>query len=163
MWKKNHKLISILAAMLVFLLGTSSCSKDSATLVYEYHAVPIQGWNKTDTVVFTLPDVLKEGQYQIKVGVRTNARFPYANVWLGVCQTLEQPDTVILDTVCCAVSAESGITKEGIGLFLTESQLPGQYYHLGQKGCVKVFHILQKEEIPGVLQVGLQIQTARRP
>lgn len=149
--------------LLASLAGASSCGREPSTLLYEYRPVSFEGWSKTDTVVMALPEVTQTGVFQTQVGVRTNARYPYRNIWLGVCQVLHNPDTVLLDTVSCPVGLRSDLGKNGIGLFLSEGSLPDRVYQAGQTGTIKIFHILRREEIPGVGQVGLHIQLAGQP
>lgn len=154
---------TFIGALLATLVGASSCSSEPSSWVYEYHPVPIENWSKTDTVVIDLPEIGQTGLCRTQVGVRTNINFPYRNIWLGVCQTLHHPDTVFLDTVACPVMLRSDLGKNGISLFLTEATLPERVYQAGQSGIIKIFHILRREEVPGVCQVGIQIQPAERP
>lgn len=149
--------------LLASLIGASSCSNDSGTLIYEYRPVSFEGWNKTDTIVFALPEITQAGLFQGKIGVRTNARYPYQKIWIGVCQQLHHPDTIFLDTVSCEIASRSDMSKNGIGLFLSECTLPEHVYQAGQTGEIKVFHILRREEIPGVGQVGLHIRKKQKP
>lgn len=155
--------ITVFGALLASLLGAGSCGKEPSAWVYEYHPVSLEGWSKTDTVVINLPEISRTSLCQARVGVRTNTTYPYRNIWLGVCQTLHHPDTVFLDTVACPVMLSSDLGKNGIGLFLTEDSLPERVYQAGQSGTIKIFHILRREEVPGVCQVGIQIQPAERP
>lgn len=161
--KKTLNILTGFCALLASLVGAGSCCNEPSILVYEYSPVSFDGWNKTDTLLFSLPEVTQAGVYQGKVGVRTNACYPYQKIWIGVCQTLHQPDTVFLDTVCCEIVPCSDLDKNGIGLFLSECPLPEHTYQAGQTGTVKVFHILRREEVPGVGQVGLQIQAVPAP
>lgn len=161
--RKKLKICTGLCALLASLMGAGSCSNDPSALVYEYHPVSFEGWNKTDTITISLPEVIQTGLYQGKVGVRTNTRYPYSKIWLGVCQVLHHPDTVLLDTVSCPVLSRSDRGKNGIGLFLSECFLPDYKYQAGQTGVIKIFHIMRREELPGVGEVGLHIHSAQNP
>lgn len=161
----NRKLysITVIGVLLASFLGAGSCNNKPSSWVYEYHPVSLEGWNKTDTVVINLPEIGHTGFCMARVGVRTNTNYPYRNIWLGVCQTLHHPDTVYLDTVVCPVMLSSDLGKNGIGLFLTEDSLPERMYQAGQSGTIKIFHILRREDVPGVCQVGIQIKPAEHP
>lgn len=161
--KKTLNILYGIFILLASLTGASSCSSNSETLIYEYRPVSFDGWSKTDTIVFTLPEIEQGGLYLGQIGVRTNARYPYQKVWIGVCQKLHHPDTLFLDTVFCEIASRSDLDKNGIGLFLSEGTLPDHVYHPGQTGEIKVFHILRREEVPGICQVGLHIQRKQRP
>lgn len=161
--RKKIKIWTGICALLASLVGAGSCCNDPSALVYEYHPVSFDGWNKTDTVTITLPEVTQGGFYQGKIGVRTNASYPYPRIWMGVCQVLHHPDTVLLDTVSCRIVSRSDGGKNGIGLFLSECFLPDCEYQAGQSGIIKIFHIMRREELPGVGEVGLHIQSAQKP
>lgn len=160
--KKKLNSITVVGALLASL-GAGSCSNEPSALVYEYQPVSFEGWSKTDTVVIELPEVAQTGWCRAQVGVRTNTAYPYRNIWLGVCQTLHHPDTVFLDTVTCPVMLDSDLGKNGISLFLTECDLPERLYQAGQSGTIRIFHILRREEVPGVGQVGIEIKPTEHP
>lgn len=159
--KKTLSFLSLIAALLASLVGAGSCSNESRPIVYEYQPVSLEGWNKTDTISVSLPEISQTGMYQGAVGVRTNARYPYQNLWVGVTYCLQNPDTVFRDTVCCQVVHDSDFDKNGIGLFLSENSLPKHEFRSGQTGIIKIFHIMRREEIPGVDHVGICIQDVR--
>lgn len=159
--RKTLSFLSVITALLVSVVGAGSCSNESRPLIYEYHPVSLDGWNKTDTITVSLPEFSQTGIYRGTIGVRTNARYPYQNLWIGVAYCLQNPDTVFRDTVCCRVVHDSDFDKNGIGLFLSESSLPERELYSGQTGVIKIFHVMRREEVPGVDHVGICIQDVR--
>ncbi len=159
--RKTLSFLSVITALLASVVGAGSCSNESRPLIYEYHPVSLDGWNKTDTITVSLPEFSQTGIYRGTIGVRTNARYPYQNLWIGVAYCLQNPDTVFRDTVCCRVVHDSDFDKNGIGLFLSESSLPERELYSGQTGVIKIFHVMRREEVPGVDHVGICIQDVR--
>lgn len=159
--RKTLSFLSVITALLASVVGAGSCSNESRPLIYEYHPVSLDGWNKTDTITVSLPEFSQTGIYRGTIGVRTNARYPYQSLWIGVAYCLQNPDTVFRDTVCCRVVHDSDFDKNGIGLFLSESSLPERELYSGQTGVIKIFHVMRREEVPGVDHVGICIQDVR--
>lgn len=144
--------------LLVALTATSSCSKGPEPVLYEYRSVSEEGWQKTDTVSFVLPELGVDGPYTAHVSVRTQASFSYRSIWLGVRWRLHHPDTLFLDTVECVIQEQDKRSEpSGIHLRLTEVGLPGKRLQAGQEGEVDVYHLMRREFLPDVCQVGIRI------
>ena len=41
------------------------------------YPVPLDGWNKSDTLVYTLPNSIPAGNYEAEIGIRYQESYPY--------------------------------------------------------------------------------------
>lgn len=56
------------------------------TTYYMYQPVSSKGWNRTDTLIFNLPDSLTFGTYKLGIGIRHTGKYPYRDLWLELSQ-----------------------------------------------------------------------------
>ena len=84
------------------------------TVYYTYEPISTEGWSKTDTLEFYLPDSVNLGTYHLEVGVRHSGKYPYRDLWLEITQYI--PDlqaanewTQKKDTIHIYLANEKGI------------------------------------------------------
>lgn len=63
------------------------------------YPVPLDGWNKSDTLVYTLPNSIPAGNYEAEIGIRYQESYPYRDIWLGVSHNTEDTLTYVTDTL----------------------------------------------------------------
>lgn len=71
--------ISLFLALL-FLLP--SCEKN--TTYHSYRSIPFHGWDKADTLIYTLSGNLTGKTYQVEIGVRHNETYPFRDLWIEI-------------------------------------------------------------------------------
>lgn len=144
--------------ILLLALGVTLAACTRSTLIHVYRNVPAEGWDQSDVLSFPLDTVRHGGVYNLSIGVRTTNLYPYQKLWIVVETALCNPDTAFADTLACTFVGDDGI-KNGKG---TDTQ---QYdFHLGQtllqqgqSGTVSVRHIMRREVVPGVSDIGIRI------
>ncbi len=75
----------------VSFLCLYACQTD--TVYYTYQPIPVDGWSKTDTLHYYLPDTLSSGNYQLEVGIRHSGKYPYRDIWLELTQYVPNATT----------------------------------------------------------------------
>ena len=142
-----------------FLLLTAACAPEERTLCYSYRAVDAKGWEQHDGVTFNSDTVRISGNYAITVGLRTTAAYPFQNLWLLVKQQYRQPDTIVVDTLCCTLTDPTG-RNHGHGVSIFEQLCPLKQVHMetGQTVTVSINHIMRRVMLPGITDVGLIIR-----
>ncbi|MBR1595190.1 MAG: gliding motility lipoprotein GldH [Phocaeicola sp.] len=76
--RKRIRLSLFILCAILFL----SCQQETA--YFSFQPVPITGWTKKDTLVFTLPPTLESGQYRMDIGVRHTTQYAYRDLWLYI-------------------------------------------------------------------------------
>lgn len=67
---KSHKLLYQLKNKLTWLpiLILAACQNN--IIYHSYAPVPLDGWDKSDTLVYTLPNSIPAGNYEAEIGIR---------------------------------------------------------------------------------------------
>ena len=80
--KISHFFTVTLFTLFCFLLG--ACKNN--TTYYSYLHLDQNQWNRTDTLLFMLPDTLKADTYQLEIGVRHTGDYAYRDLWIELIQ-----------------------------------------------------------------------------
>ena len=141
----------------IMCLVMVSCTK--GTLIHHYEAVSHQGWERTDTLCFDLPEVEKQGQHLMSVSLRYNNNFPYEGIWIVVEGSMKEPSAYWRDTLYFRTADENG-TALGRGVALMQNSVPLKEMQLeeGQHGRFRVWHIMHREVMPTIREVGIRLE-----
>ena len=96
--------------------------------------------------------------YQFALGLRSSDSYPYTVIWLAVEREFSHPDTLRRDTVKCQLM-DSVTHRMGKGIYMYQYDvpLPSMTLHYGQTGQVRIIHLMQREVLPGIHDVGVLI------
>lgn len=136
------------ACLLFITILTISCQ--DSTLYHSYQPVQTIGWDKNDTLVYTLPQALSNQPYIYEIGIRHKDSYPYRDIWLTINQ----------DTVHLYLADSIGNWRgNGIG-GIRQSNFP---IRLSQptKDSIKEFritHVMRDHPLNGILNIGLKIE-----
>ncbi len=146
--------IAFMAVAALFMLP--SC--DRGVVYYEYSHTPITGWEKNDTLFFDVPKVKEPGTYRVDIGLRTNESFPFTRLSLVVEQAIEPGHRVQTDTIDCRLADEKG-NKLGQGISYSQYKfiLSDINLHAEDSLHICVRHIMKREILPGISDIGLKI------
>lgn len=146
-----------------FLLFFCTCLLVACTddmLVHRYKHTRPEGWVRSDTIEFSIPEVRRTGHYLMSACLRLGNKFPYQGLWVIMETHLENPHLVLRDTIDYTTSDEKGLPLgTGINKQVIERPVRSLTLHEGQHGKVKFYHIMTREEIPGITDVGLTLET----
>lgn len=157
MAKRNHK-SQITAALLTVLAALTASACTRSTLMHSYCSIPVSGWEQSDRLTYDLDTVRDGGTYSVSLGVRTTSGYPYQKLWLAVDAELHSPDTTYTDTLVCSFVKSDG-TRNGKGTDTYQYDFDFGTIDLkkGQSGRFTVHHIMQKEILPGVSDIGIKL------
>lgn len=148
---KKHKPINkriSKACLLLITILIVSCQNN--ILYHSYQPVQTTGWEKSDTLVYSLPQALPNQLYQYEIGIRHKDSYPYRDIWLTINQ-----DTLHL---YLADSIGNWIGN-GIGE-IRQSTFPIQLNPIPQDSIKEfhITHIMRDYSLQGILNVGLKIK-----
>ncbi len=140
----------------IISLAMAACTNH--TLVHHYETLGDEGWSRTDTLHFVIPPAHAPGDYCFRLGIRYTHRFPYEGVWVETDLQLEKPVVHSRDTLFFRMFDAEGMPR-GHGLGLMQKDTVVGVYHLreGQSGTLRVRHLMQKEGMPGIQDIGLSV------
>lgn len=148
---------TLLYALAVGGLLTASCAGD--TLVHRYAALPADGWARRDTVCFDLPGNAEDISGTLTVGLRTKAGVAIRDIVLAVEQCDSDAFVIRRDTVCYPLTnSEGDALTSGVNFHQYETQFVPFRMEKDRKGCVRIYHLMTRETIPGITEVGIRIR-----
>lgn len=116
------------------------------------------GWERTDTLTYDIPEIQETRDYGMQIHVRVGTRFPYRAVWMARELELHNPYMLKCDTVCVKISDDSGqMDASGTMLFTVDRKIGSIQLKKGQKGRLKLFHLMQQETLPQVHDIGIKL------
>lgn len=123
---------------------------------HEYKPTSTEGWEQRDVIQFPIDSLLRGGEYSLSVGVRATAAYPFQTLYLLVEQNFTSPVLTRRDTVKCVLTNKQG-DLNGSGLRVMQYSFPvGKIaLHKGQSGTITIRHIMRREILPGVSDVGI--------
>lgn len=134
----------------------SSC--ESHTFYHSYQDTPVDGWEQNDTLTFTTDSIPHDGVYAFQIGLRTTSIYPYRMLWLLVENEWRNPKFTKTDTVICHLTnAEGDLNGHGIDSYQYTYPCPSLHLRKGQVGHIRIRHIMRREILPGVSDVGIKI------
>ncbi|MCD8317674.1 MAG: gliding motility lipoprotein GldH [Paraprevotella sp.] len=132
---------------------------DKHTLLYSYRHIPQEGWRNTDTLIFALDTLKEDVLCQFDIDLRSTDRYPYKSLWLKVERQFTFPDTTRCDTVQCQLT-DPTTDRMGKGIYTYQYSVPLSEFPLrkGQTGQIRITHLMQRETIPGICDVGICVR-----
>lgn len=141
---------------LLLLLLTAGCDKN--TIIHSYQPLENNQWERTDTVRFTLPALSSDDNCNMLIGLRVTNNYPYEILVMEVAQHYQHPVAHRVDTVYYRLADESGnLMKNGVNLYQYETQAVPLEQKKGQRGEVRIHHLMHKDTLPGIVDVGIHV------
>lgn len=156
----TRKLIRRWAGAAGICLAVSACGHED--WFHTYRQIPAAVWAKADTLAFELPAVPDSGFYDFSVEMRTTADFPYTGLKIAALTVVGEAVPERRDTVDAPVQSATGAPLgEGLTLRHHESPLFRLFLPAGERPVLRLFHLMRREDIPGITAVGLKVSPVR--
>ena len=131
-------------------------------IYHSYAPVPLDGWDKSDTLVYTLPNSIPTGNYEAEIGIRYQESYPYRDIWLEVSHNTKDTLTYVTDTLQLFLVDEAG-NKTGNGLCgLYQCDLPYKAsIPIRTEGSARTFrivHIMTDNPLTGISDIGIRLR-----
>jgi gliding motility-associated lipoprotein GldH len=150
--------------VLLFFVAWTGLSCTERRVYDEFQRVPLEGWEKTDSRLFSVDPMEEGGLYDMFIGLRTTASYPFMSLALMVETEIvrTQPEAVShvkTDTLHCTLTDEQGRSK-GPGVSIHQFDFPVRSVSLmaGDSLCVRVRHGMKGNILLGVRDVGVYLE-----
>jgi len=153
----SHKALHFALSALL-LLFPAACGKRPAAFCYQN--TPAGGWEAGDTLHYHIDSLRHGGSYRLALGLRTSAAtpYPFQSIWLAVRQQWHAPDTLFVDTIECKLTDSKGdVTGNGVSLYTYTQELRNLRLGDGASAEISVMHIMRREIIHGIVDVGIRL------
>lgn len=156
--KLQVRQICTLCTLIVGAVVTiGSCTTDA--IYKSYQSVPIDGWDAADPRIFNIDTLREPGNYSLLLHVRTTTMesYDFRTLYLEV-RSQWGNQGLQCDTVACHLSDERGEIK-GDGMARYQYTFPVAQLSLStnQAGCITVRHIMRREILEGISDIGIEI------
>ena len=156
---KNLPRIAAAGNFSLFILQTSffaACT--GGTVFHSYKPLPPEGWERSDTVCFSLPQAETGPGGTLTVGLRTVAHVGMQELVLVVEQCSDSATVCRRDTVHYPLeNAEGNALVGGINLHQYETRhLPFSV----PKDCtptIRIHHLMTRESVRGITELGIKV------
>lgn len=146
--RKHQAIINIAICFLSFFLSVVSCQQD--TIYHSYQPVDATGWDKNDSLYFSLTAPIYRESHEYEIGIRHQYSYKYKDIWLVINQ----------DTIHLYLADSTGNWKgKGVGGIrqFTQSIKFNQLRHDSIQGF-HLTHIMKDSLLTGIQDVGIQIR-----
>lgn len=146
---RKHNPINSWHSCLLFVLLLSAVSCQRNTIYHSYQPVESTGWDKNDTLVFTLPKAIANSSYHYEIGIRHKDSYKYRDLWLTINQ----------DTIHLYLADTIGYWK-GTGIGEIRQLVYPIQIQLSSQDSIRKFHIthiMQDNPLGGLHDIGLKI------
>lgn len=144
---------------LIFLtvaLVVSGCNRK--TIYHHYEHTSLAGWEKDDTLFFSVELMPQGGSVQRDVELRIADNYPFRSLSLIVEQTTLPSCQTRRDTLDCQFVAHDGkILGQGITLYQYRFQLPDVNVSEGDTLKFSIYHNMRRETLTGIADVGIRL------
>lgn len=142
------------------LIGLLCAACTDGTVLHCYKPLPREGWDRRDTVCFSLPKTESDLDGSLIVGLRTAAHVDFQDIVLAVECCDEETGLCRCDTVRYPLTDAEGFpVARGVNHHQYETQRLPFRQKKGSEGTVRIRHIMTREVMKGITEVGIRIET----
>ena len=143
---------------LYLLLSSMILSCTGSTVFHSYKPLPREGWERRDTVCFSLPKATEDTDATLTIGLRTVAHVGLQDIVLAVEQASETGDDSRCDTIRYPLAdAEGNALARGVNSHQYEDRQLPLRLQSGKECHIRIRHLMTREVIPGITEVGIRV------
>lgn len=144
--------------ILISLTTLNSCQKD--TVYFHYQSLSEKGWEKTDTLTFSLPPELTGHSYKMQIGLRHTGIYPYRDIWMEMRQPFSKetvPDTLHIQL---ADSLGNWYGKGTAGHHIQYLSAEKTVRLNPADSCLQLILIMNDNPLKGIADVGIRLMVS---
>ena len=129
-------------------------------MYHSYKPLPVEGWERRDTVCFDLPKAAEDINGTLTIGLRTIAHVGIQDIVIAVEQCNEKAELCRCDTIRYPLNDASGdALTPGVNHHQYETQHVPIKMIKGQGGGVRLHHLMMPETMYGITEIGIRIDS----
>ncbi len=128
------------------------------TVYSHYEHTPISGWEKNDTLHFSINPLEEPGTYHEEIGLRIDNSYPFMGLSLVVEETIFPLGYTTRHVVNCNLIDKNGIIKgNGVSYFQYNFPVNDLQLNKGDSLHICVMHNMKREIMPGIADIGISL------
>lgn len=167
---RHSKALTVVLSVLFVVWTATACV--GGKVFDEYEQIPVEGWDKTDTLTFSVPAVAADGVYNLALGLRTTGDYPFMSLTLlfeaNIIAKKSENSSVVKDpqrlsrTLSCPLVSSRGRSQgQGVSLYQYNFHVATISLREGDSLQVNIRHNMKREMLPGLSDLGLSITRNR--
>ena len=147
--------------MLLLLMLTLSTACHQRPIYSHYEPVDIDGWQRDDTLHFTVTQVAESGYYHETLGLRAHLSYPFTSLSLIVRQQTIPSGISRCDTVMISLINSDGMPLgSGVSHFQYDIPLEDMPIEAGDTLYIDIRHNMKRENLAGITDIGITLEKA---
>lgn len=129
-------------------------------MTFAYQPTPVDGWEMTDSLTFSIDTVRTAGTYRLTVGLRTSAShaYPYRDVTLQIVERISGRPQYVVNTNCHLTNAEGDISGHGIASYQYAFDIGTMQLQERDTGTITIRHLMRDPILRGITDVGIRLE-----
>ena len=163
---RRSKALTVVLSVLFAAWTATACV--GGKVFDEYEQIPVEGWDKTDTLTFSVPAVAADGVYNLALGLRTTGDYPFMSLTLLFeaniiakktenSSVVKAPQRLSRTLSCPLVSSRGRSQGQGVSLYQYNFHVATISLREGDSLQVNIRHNMKREMLPGLSDLGLSI------
>lgn len=146
-------------AFLALAVMAAMVSCRQRTVYDGYQSTPVAGWEKNDTLSFSVNRVDTAAVYHATLGLRTTDDYPFTSITLIVEQHTYPSDRIQKDTLNLRLTDDHGnATGKGLSFRQYTFDIGDVSLESGDSVHVRIRHDMKREILPGISDVGYELR-----
>lgn len=151
---KRNIFLSITVAV---AMAFASCNR--STIYSQYLHTPISGWEKNDTLTFSIPRMQTDMVLKAIIGLRITDAYPFKTVCLIVDKAISPDNIIDSDTINCSLFDNDGMSKgRGVSCYQFNYHVSNMHLMKGDSVAIHIRHNMKREILPGISDVGITLE-----
>lgn len=151
---KRNIFLSITVAV---AMAFASCNR--STIYSQYLHTPLSGWEKNDTLTFSIPQMQTDMELKAIIGLRITDAYPFKTVCLIVDKAISPDNIIDSDTINCSLFDNDGMSKgRGVSCYQFNYHVSNMHLMKGDSVAIHIRHNMKREILPGISDVGITLE-----
>lgn len=151
---KRNIFLSITVAV---AMAFASCNR--STIYSQYLHTPLSGWEKNDTLTFSIPRMQTDMELKAIIGLRITDAYPFKTVCLIVDKAISPDNIIDSDTINCSLFDNDGMSKgHGVSCYQFNYHVSNMHLMKGDSVAIHIRHNMKREILPGISDVGITLE-----
>lgn len=145
----------LLPSFIVLTVALAFAGCNRKTIYHHYEHTPIAGWDKNDTLTFTVK-AKQRAVIQRDIELRISGDYPFQRLNLIVEQTTYPNGIRRRDTLNCdLIDPQGNILGQGVSLYQYRFHMTDISLNEDDSLCIDIRHNMKREILPGIADVGV--------
>ncbi len=138
-------------------MAFASCNR--STIYSQYLHTPLSGWEKNDTLTFSIPRMQTDMELKAIIGLRITDAYPFKTVCLIVDKAISPDNIIDSDTINCSLFDNDGMSKgRGVSCYQFNYHVSNMHLMKGDSVAIHIRHNMKREILPGISDVGITLE-----